>query len=212
MDTKTMLKQIKALLNAKVNLASATLDNGAVLEADSFEAGSNVFIVTDGEKVPLPVGEYTTDDGKKLVVEEEGIIASFNLEDEKEEEMEHEDDHKKMEDKKEELEDEVVEVEAPAEIAPEIEEVVEAVVEVIAPVIEEVKAEIEEMKKYYNEEKKEEEMEEEEKKKEELSKPATKPLKHSPEANKTPSLKKLSNHKGETTMDRVFAKISQIRN
>ena len=211
MDTKTMLSKIKELLNAKVELASAVLDNGTTIEADSFEAGSNVFIVSDGEKIPMPIGEYTTDDGKKLVVEEEGVIASFNLEDEKEEEMEHEDDHKEMEDKKEELEDEVVEVEAPAEIAPEIEEVVEAVVEVIAPVIEEVKAEIEKMKKdMYEEEEKEEEMEED-KKKEELSKPARKPLKHSPENNNIPSLKKLSNQQGQTTMDRVFARISKIK-
>lgn len=210
MDTKTMLNQIKALLNAKVNLASATLDNGAVLEADSFEAGSNVFIVTDGEKVPLPIGEYTTDDGKKLVVEEEGVIASFNLEDKEEEEMEEAEE--KMEDKKEELEDEIVEVEAPAEIAPEIAEVVEAVVEVIAPVIEEVKAQVEEMKEYYEEEKKKDEEEmEEEKEKTEMSKaPARKPLKHSPETKDVPKMKKLNNSQETTTMDRVFARISKI--
>jgi hypothetical protein len=41
-----------------------------------------VFIVTDDEKVALPVGEYTLEDGETLVVEEEGIIASIGKQEE----------------------------------------------------------------------------------------------------------------------------------
>jgi len=197
-----MLSQIKSLLNAKVNLAQMTLDNGTVIEADEFVAGANVFIVTDGEKVPLPVGEYTLEDGRKLVVESEGVISSFNMEEEEKEEA--------TEEEKEELE-ETIEVEAPEAVASEIEEVVEAVVEVIAPVIEEVKEQVEEMKKYMEEKKKEEEMEDEKETKMSAQEPASKPIKHSPESKSTPKLKKLSSRRPMSTLDRVMGKISKIQ-
>ena len=198
MDTKTMLSQIKSLLNAKL-----TLDNGTVIEADEFVAGANVFIVTDGEKVPLPVGEYTLEDGRKLVVESEGVISSFNMEEEEKKE-------EANEEEKEELE-ETIEVEAPEAVASEIEEVVEAVVEVIAPVIEEVKEQVEEMKKYMEEKKKEEEMEDEKETKMSAQEPASKPIKHSPESKSTPTLKKLSSRRPMSTLDRVMGKISKIQ-
>ena len=73
-----MLNQIKTLLGVedaeKVELAQMTLDNGTVLEAEAFEANNEVFIVTEEEKIALPVGEYTLEDGRVLMVEEEGII------------------------------------------------------------------------------------------------------------------------------------------
>jgi hypothetical protein len=53
------------------------LENGTTVEAEAFEAGNEIFIVTEDEKVALPVGEYTLDDGLKLTVEQEGIIASM---------------------------------------------------------------------------------------------------------------------------------------
>jgi len=58
----------------KVELAQMTLDNGTVLEAEVFEANNEVFIITEEEKIALPVGEYTLEDGRILAVEEEGII------------------------------------------------------------------------------------------------------------------------------------------
>tara|TARA_R110002167_G_scaffold266577_2_gene473284 strand:- start:7 stop:591 length:585 start_codon:yes stop_codon:yes gene_type:complete len=69
--------QLEKTVETKVELAQATLENGTVIEADSFEAGKEVFIITEEEKVALPVGDYTLDDGKILKVEEEGIIASI---------------------------------------------------------------------------------------------------------------------------------------
>jgi hypothetical protein len=54
-----------------------TLENGTVIEADSFEAGQAVFIVTEDGQVALPVGDYTLPDGKMLVVTEEGIIGEI---------------------------------------------------------------------------------------------------------------------------------------
>ena len=50
-----MLKEIKTLLGVEetkeVSLAQMKLENGTVLEAESFEAGKEVFIVTEDEKV-----------------------------------------------------------------------------------------------------------------------------------------------------------------
>jgi len=78
MNTVDMLNQIKTLLGVedaeKVELAQMTLDNGTVLEAEVFEANNEVFIITEEEKIALPVGEYTLEDGRILAVEEEGII------------------------------------------------------------------------------------------------------------------------------------------
>ena len=70
-----MLKQIKTLLSLEVKLEDMKLENGTVISADSFEEGSEVFIVTDDEKVAMPVGEYILEDSRLLVVSEEGIIA-----------------------------------------------------------------------------------------------------------------------------------------
>ena len=50
--------------------------------------GQSVFIVTEDEKVALPIGEYELEDNKILRVEEEGVIAS--LEEEGEEVVEEE--------------------------------------------------------------------------------------------------------------------------
>ena len=58
----------------EVMFAQETLENGTILEADSFEPASEVFIVTDEERIALPVGEYTLSDGRILVIVEEGII------------------------------------------------------------------------------------------------------------------------------------------
>ena len=70
-----MLNQIKTLLNIEVKLEEMKLENGTIVTAENFEKGSELFIVTDDEKVAMPVGEYILEDGRLLVVEEEGIIA-----------------------------------------------------------------------------------------------------------------------------------------
>ena len=69
-----MLNQIKTLLNIEVKLEDMKLENGTIVTAESFEKGKELFIVTDDEKVAMPVGEYILEDGRLLVVEEEGII------------------------------------------------------------------------------------------------------------------------------------------
>ena len=62
----------------KVEMANMRLANGVVIEAESFEAGQNVFLVgEDDEKVAAPVGEHELEDGRVLVIEEEGVIAEI---------------------------------------------------------------------------------------------------------------------------------------
>ena len=80
-----ILKNIKTFLGeeiqeeVKVELAQAKLENGTIVESESFKAGDEIFIITDDEKVAMPVGEYVMEDGKLLVVEEEGIIADYRV-------------------------------------------------------------------------------------------------------------------------------------
>ena len=78
MKSQETLGKIMELLNLQdeVKLESMKLENGTTIEAEAFEANQEVFIVTEeDEKIALPVGEYTLEDGRMLVVAEEGIIA-----------------------------------------------------------------------------------------------------------------------------------------
>ena len=70
-----MLNEIKTLLNIEVKLMEMKLENGTIVSAEAFEKDNEIFIVTDDEKVAMPVGEYILEDGKLLVVEAEGMIA-----------------------------------------------------------------------------------------------------------------------------------------
>jgi len=62
-----------------ITMATMMLKDGVtILEAESFEAEQAVFIVTEnGDKVPAPVGEHELEDGKILVITQEGIIAEI---------------------------------------------------------------------------------------------------------------------------------------
>ena len=57
----------------------ATLEDGTIISADSFDIGNEVFIVVEDERQAMPVGEYVFADGTLLVVEEEGIIARIGI-------------------------------------------------------------------------------------------------------------------------------------
>jgi len=84
----SLINQIKTLLGMEVKLETMKLSDGVtVLEADMFEAGNEVFVVTEDEqKIALPVGEYELEDGRILVVVEEGIIAEIKEKEVEEEE------------------------------------------------------------------------------------------------------------------------------
>ena len=78
-EIKDALKTIKTFLGMEVKLEEQTLaDGNTVIEADSFEPGASVMIlVPESEAVPLEVGKYELEDGRLLVVEEKGMIASI---------------------------------------------------------------------------------------------------------------------------------------
>jgi hypothetical protein len=75
----SLINQIKTLLGMEVKLEQMMLADGVtVLEADAFEPEMEIVIVTEDEqKIPVPVGEYEMEDGRILVVENEGIISEM---------------------------------------------------------------------------------------------------------------------------------------
>ena len=87
MNTNQILNKVRVLLGMEVKLETMKLDdNVTVIEAEAFEADNEVVVVTEDEqKIPLPVGNYNLEDGRVLVVAEEGLIAEVK---EKEEEKE----------------------------------------------------------------------------------------------------------------------------
>lgn len=194
MNASVLLKKILMELSAsrKLKFEQQTLDNGTILEAEAFANGNEVFIVTDEERIPLPVGSYVLADGRELVVEEEGLIASVS---ETAEVVEAEEDKEEV---KIEAEEETVEVEVPEEVAPAVEEIISAVVEVVAPMIEEVKEEMakmrEEMGKY----------------KEKMSKtPAGSPIKHNPAKPDMPKIETFAKNRAKSTIDRVLERMNK---
>jgi hypothetical protein len=63
------VKKLLLIEEVKVEMASMRLANGVMIEAESFEAGQNVFLVgEDEEKVAAPVGEHELEDGRVLVI------------------------------------------------------------------------------------------------------------------------------------------------
>ena len=195
MKATEMLNKIKTFLGEEtadivenienqetVELAQAKLENDTVLEAEAFEAGNEVFIVTEDEKVAVPVGEYTMEDGKILVVAEEGIIAEI---------------------KEAEAEEEEVEAEK--------EEMGYVTKEELAEAVSEIKAMIEDMKKEEMSEEVEEATENEvelsAELQEELAQPAAEPIAHNPEKNNNFNVKFAQNRK-QSTLDRVLSKIN----
>ena len=171
----------------KVELATEKLDNGTVLEAEAFEAGNEIFIVTEDDKVALPVGDYTMEDGKMLVVAEEGIIAEIkDLDEEAEEEVEAEEDLGYV--TKEEL------AEAVSEIKAMIEDMKKE--EMSEEVVEEATDEVELSEELPKEVK------------EELSEPAAEPIAHNPEQKNNNIGVKFAQNRKQTTLDKVMSKIN----
>ena len=191
MKSQETLSKIMELLNLQdeVKLESMKLENGTTIEAEAFEANQEVFIVTEeDEKIALPIGEYTLEDGRILVVAEEGIIAEVREAGEPEAEEAP-------------ATEEVEEVEQ-AEEEPK-EEMSYATKEELSAAVEEMKAMIEEIKAMMSP--KEEEMAAEEV---DLSadEPAAKPIKHSPDT-KTADLQKFSKGARKDTLSRIFDKL-----
>ena len=110
MKPNTILNKVRVLLGMEVKLETMKLDdNVTVIEAEAFEADNEVVVVTEDEqKIPLPVGNYNLEDGRVLVVAEEGLIAEVKEKEEEvkeEEEVEVEEEVEKDEPMEEEMSD-----------------------------------------------------------------------------------------------------------
>lgn len=192
MKSNNVIEKIKDVLNLneEVKLEQAKLDNGTVIEADAFESGNEVFIVTEDEKVALPIGSYTLEDGRELVIEEEGIIKEV----------------KSMEEEVEEAPEVEVEVEAADEPVAEYatkEELAE-----VKSMIDEIKAMLEpkeEMSEVSQTELSEIPVEVAE----ELSAPAVEPINTSAEVETENKGFKLGAKRKFSTIDRVFARLNK---
>lgn len=92
----------------KTEMAKKTLANGTEIytDADAFAVGVDVFIVNEeGERMPLPDGEYEYAEGGKTVVADGKIAEMVEAEEEEKVEAEDKEEEKTMEDeeKKEEM-------------------------------------------------------------------------------------------------------------
>ena len=214
MKANDMLNKIKTIIGGielteevkEIQLAEMKLQNGTVVEAEEFKKDEAIFIKSDEERIAMPVGEYVLEDGKLLVVEEEGIIADMRdvsddvpakeeaSEEEVKEEMAEEEldeeaavyDWEGMEKRIKNLEDAIADLKADKVDAPEE-------VEATAELSEEVK---EEIKEDVNEEV-------------ELSAVETvAPVKHNPEAKNESKFTLKKNNYPKTLQSRIYEKLN----
>jgi hypothetical protein len=168
----------------KVEMATMKLAGGVVVEAESFEAGENVFLVgEDDEKVAAPVGEHELEDGRILVIVEEGVISEIR-----------------------EAGEEVVEEEATEEVMEE-QEMAYVTKEEFGAAINEIKEMIAAMMPQEEEMAAEEVKEEEKVEMSADEAPAAKKVAAAP-VDKKPDMVKFSNKAGATTLSRVMSKLS----
>jgi hypothetical protein len=198
MKANDMLNQVKELLGMeveaeKVELAQMKLENGTVLEAEAFEADNEVFIVTEDEKVAVPVGEYELEDGKILVVTEEGIIAEIK-------DAEAEDEEEVSEEEVEAAEEE--EVEAKYVTKEELAEVVSMIEEIKAMIEPKEEMSADDMGNLLTEELAAQE-------KTELSEEPVQKVSHSPEASVEKKMNLFATKRGFSTIDRVFNNLNK---
>ena len=197
MKAQEILSKIKEVVGIElseevsVQLEEIKLDNGTILVAEKFESGQSVFIKSeDDENIALPVGEYALEDGRKLMVKEEGLIDAIGeVEVKEEEEVEASEETATEEEKVEETE-----LEEEEEVAMEY-----VTKEEFSKAMEEIKGMIENMSK--------EEMKEEVEK-EELSAEVAEPVVHNPEA-KSETKSFFNKSYPNTIQNRIYQKLNQ---
>ncbi len=227
MKANDMLNKIKTIIGGielteevkEVQLAEMKLQNGTVVEAEEFKKDEAIFIKSDDERIAMPVGEYVLEDGKLLVVEEEGIIADMRdvsddvpakeeaSEEEVKEEMAEEEldeeaavyDWEGMEKRIKNLEDAIADLKADKVEASE-----ETKEDIKEDIVEEVKEELtEEVKEEIKEDVEVETV------KEELSAVETvAPVKHNPEAKNESKFTLKKNNYPKTLQSRIYEKLN----
>lgn len=210
----TELSSVKEETVVEVKFAQMNLENGTVLEAEAFEAGNEVFIVNEEDRIALPVGEYTLADGNMLYVMEEGIIGEIkSAEAEAEEEVAEvaaepvaELEAETPSNPKKIVESHTTETHFAEEVP--MEEKIKAIV---MPIIEEVKAELSAIREemgYAKEKMSAVEAENNELKTELSAQSAAKPIKHNPEVAPKAEVK-FATRKPQTAMNRVLSKLNK---
>jgi len=219
MKSTEMLNQIKTLLNIEVKLEEQKLENGTRIEAESFEKGKEIFILTDDEKVAMPVGEYMLEDGRLIVVKEEGIIDDVReVSDEVPQKEEESKDETEDLEKEEELVDDGEEaaVDDWAGMEKRIKNLEDAIADLKSKVGEKNMEEEVEMEEEVNRQPKSRTIKEEfneevnEQVKEELSQPAAAPIKHSPEnGNAKKENFRIAPNRKPSTMDYILNQLNK---
>jgi hypothetical protein len=201
MKSNNVIEKIKDVLNLneEVKLEQTKLENGTIIEAESFEEGKEVFIVSDEEKIALPVGEYILEDTRLLVVEEEGVIADVReVSDEApaketeegeevEEELAEEDDLiRDMMGRIQNLEDAIADIKSKESLKEEL-SAIEAGNKLTVELSQEIPVEVQA----------------------ELNEPSAEPIVSNPEAFKTLSKFKIGSNRKANTMDRVLSNLNK---
>ena len=169
-----------------IQLEKLNLENGTVLEAESFESGKEVFILSEDERIPLPVGEYELEDGRGLEVTDEGVIADL---------YEHKDDEEK-EEKKDKEDDDKMKMRYVTR-------------EEFRKEMDDLKKHIDEMMDHKNKEKEEMASQVATEIAVEMSKqPAAKAIKHSPENKEDKKKFVFADNRRQTTLDRIMNKLA----
>ena len=194
MKSNNVIEKIKDVLNLneEVKLEQTKLENGTIIEFDSLEEGKEVFIVSDEEKIAMPVGEYILEDSRLLVVEEEGIIAdvrevsdevpSEETEEEVEEELAEEDDiMKDIMGRIQNLEDAIADIKSEEGLKEEL-SAIEMGNNLTVELSQEIPVEVQA----------------------ELSEPSAEPIVSNPESFKTLSKFQIGSKRKPTTMDRII--------
>ena len=177
MNATEILSKVKTLLGVdasnvdikleQVSLEELALENGTILSAEKFESGNEVFIKTEDDNVPLPMGEYELSDNRILIVKTEGMIEDIKNSEEVVEET-----ADAVEDTN--LEEAPVQEEEKSEMNYATKEELTA----LAESVEEVKGQLQTIIESIGDKKEEKE---EMAQQEQLSKPAAEGIKHSPE-------------------------------
>jgi hypothetical protein len=168
----------------EVKLDTLNLENGTVIEAESFESGREVFIITEDDRVPMPIGEYTLEDGRSVVVKEEGLIDSIISTTEVEEEV--------IEASKKDVKAEDLATDYPTkEEFNQLKSMVEEMKTNLSEVLGSQKDQIKKLETELSAE------------------PAAQPITHSPESKSKEMAFQISSNRVETSLDRIIKKLSK---
>jgi len=227
MKENTILNKVRSLLGMEIKLEQRKLDDSTTtVEAESFEKGEEIMIVTEDEqKIALPVGEYKMQSGEMLVVKEEGIIDEIKAEEKEEEEEKEEVDSRKKEDEKYEEKDEEMSADDSKPIKKTVESIVKETffseMEALKKENEELKSQLQELSKEEVKETESEPIKEEVNEEVELSaeepkaeevEAAAEPIVHNPENKAKKVGNTISPNKRKTIMDTVLSRIANTNN